>query len=336
MVYRQQAETDIVRFKKCSLNITITLDKKRGIKVENATACCELETSEVALEEPSTVLLDEGEFSKDILETVIKPKKGWQAVDFRELMRYHELLYFFVWRDIKVRYKQTVLGALWAILQPVLCMVIFSIIFGKFAKIPSNGVPYPLFVYAGLLPWTFFANSVSRSGISLVNQANMLSKIYFPRLFLPTATIGACLIDFFLSFTVYIGIMVWYMHLPGITVMLLPVLVLLTIVTSLGMGYLLSSLTVTYRDFKFVIPFMIQAWMYASPVVYSVTLLPERYRWLMALNPMSGIIEAFRSILLKQQIDWRSLGLSSLVAVTIFVFGLLNFCRTERRFADIA
>lgn len=303
--------------------------------MENIVAHYELKANE-ATTKTSMPFMEQAEISRGHLETVIEPKKGWQAIDFRELIRFHELLYCLVWRDIKVRYKQTVLGAVWAILQPVLCMVIFSVIFGKFAEIPSNGVPYPLFVYAGLLPWTFFSNSVSRSGVSLVNHANMLSKIYFPRIFLPTATVGACLIDFSLSFTVYIGIMIWYMHLPGLTVILLPVLLLLMIIASLGIGYLLSSLTVTYRDFKFVIPFMIQAWMYASPVVYPVTLLPERYRLLMALNPMSGIIGAFRSILLKQEMDWPSLGLSSLVALIVFVFGLFKFCRTERRFADIA
>ena len=274
--------------------------------------------------------------SKEPYKTVIEPKKGWQVLDFRELLRYHELLYFLVWRDIKVRYKQTVLGAIWAILQPVLSMLIFSVIFGRLAGIPSDGIPYPIFVYAGLLPWTFFSNAVSQSGVSLVSQANMLSKIYFPRLFLPTACTVASLVDFGLSFVVYIFIMLWYMHLPGILIMLLPVLILLTIITSLGVGYLLSSLTVTYRDFKFVIPFMLQAWMYSSPVVYSVTLLPERYRWLMSINPMSGIIGAFRSSLLNQKMDWSSLALSASVALGIFVFGLFNFRRTEKRFADIA
>lgn len=267
---------------------------------------------------------------------VIEPRRGWQTIGFPELWRYRELVYFFVWRDVKVRYKQTVIGAAWAILQPVSAMVIFSIIFGRFAKIPSDGVPYPIFVYAGLLPWTLFANAVSQAGTSLVNQAHLLTKVYFPRLLVPTAAAGPGLVDFTLSFCVYGGLMLWYSHLPGISILLLPALVLLAVITALGTGYLLASLTVTYRDFRIVVPFMLQTWMFASPVVYPVTLVPERYQWLMALNPMSGVIGAFRSILLNHAIDWHALGLSTLVALTLFVFGLYNFRRVERRFADIA
>jgi lipopolysaccharide transport system permease protein len=269
-------------------------------------------------------------------ETVLQPSRGWRSIGFRELRGYRELLYFLTWRDIKVRYKQTVLGAIWAILQPVISMIIFSIIFGKFAKIPSNGVPYPIFVYAGLLPWTFFSNAVSRSGMSLVTSVNLLTKIYFPRLLIPTASVGAALVDFALSFLVYVGIMLWYMHLPGLSVLLLPGLVLLTIMTALGTGYVLTSLAVVYRDFRIVIPFMIQVWMWASPVVYPVTLLPDQFRWVMALNPMSGIIGGYRSVLLNQPMDWSSLGVSTLVASVIFVYGIFNFRRAERRFADIA
>jgi lipopolysaccharide transport system permease protein len=269
-------------------------------------------------------------------ETVLQPSRGWRSIGFRELRGYRELLYFLTWRDIKVRYKQTVLGAIWAILQPVISMIIFSIIFGKFAKIPSNGVPYPIFVYAGLLPWTFFSNAVSRSGMSLVTSVNLLTKIYFPRLLIPTASVGAALVDFALSFLIYVGIMLWYMHLPGLSVLLLPVLVLLTVMTALGTGYVLASLAVVYRDFRIVIPFMIQVWMWASPVVYPVTLLPEQFRWVMALNPMSGIIGGYRSVLLNQPMDWSSLGVSTLVGSVIFVYGIFNFRRAERRFADIA
>jgi lipopolysaccharide transport system permease protein len=267
---------------------------------------------------------------------VIEPRRGWQAIGFPELWRYRELVYFLVWRDVKVRYKQTVIGAAWAILQPVFTMVIFSIIFGRFAKIPSDGVPYPIFVYAGLLPWTLFANAVSQAGTSLVNQAHLLTKVYFPRLLVPTAAAGPGLVDFALSFCVYGGLMLWYRHLPGISVLLLPALVLLAVITALGTGYLLASLTVMYRDFRIVIPFMLQTWMFASPVIYPVTLIPTQYQWLMALNPMSGVIGAFRSTLLNHAIDWHALGLSTLVALTLFVFGLYNFRRVERRFADVA
>jgi len=267
--------------------------------------------------------------------TLIEPKRGWMAINFRELWDYYELLYFLVWRDIKVRYKQTVLGAAWAVIQPLLSMAIFSIIFGHFAKIPSDGVPYPIFVYAGLLPWTFFANAVGSSSVSVIGQANIIKKIYFPRLYIPIASIGVGLVDFAVSFLVYVGIMLWYMHLPGLSVLLLPVLLLLTVMLAAGVGLLLASVTVVYRDFRHVIPFMMQAWMYATPVVYPVAILPEKYRWVMALNPMAGVIGGFRSSLLDQPIDWLSLGISGVIATGLFAFGLYNFRRAERRFADI-
>lgn len=268
--------------------------------------------------------------------TVIRPQRGWRAVDLRELWRHRELLCFLVWRDIKVRYKQTVIGAAWAIIQPVCTMLIFSIIFGRFAGIPSDGAPYPVFVYAGLLPWLFFANAVTQSAQSLVNQARLLTKVYFPRLFIPSTSIGVGLVDFALSFAVYVCLMLWYGHLPGATVVLLPVLLLLTIVTALGVGLLLSSLTVAYRDFRLVVPFMVQIWLYLSPVVYPVTIIPEQYRWLILLNPMTGIIGGFRSVLLNQPLDLHALGVAAAVSFTVLFVGICNFRRTERRFADIA
>lgn len=267
--------------------------------------------------------------------TVIQPQRGWRAVDARELWLYHELLFFLIWRDIKVRYKQTVIGAAWAILQPVCTMVIFSVIFGSFAKIPSDGVPYPVFVYAGLLPWLFFANAVSQSSQSLVAQSQLLTKVYFPRLFIPASSIGVGLVDFSLSFCVYLGLMVWFAHLPGLSVLLLPGLLFLTVLTALGVGIFLASITVTYRDFRIVVPFMVQVWMYLSPVVYAVTLVPEQYRWIMALNPMTGIIGGFRSALLNQPVDWNALGVSTIISSILLIIGIANFRRTERRFADI-
>jgi lipopolysaccharide transport system permease protein len=267
---------------------------------------------------------------------VIEPQYGWRAIDFGELWRYRELLCFLVWRDVKVRYKQTVIGAAWAILQPLCQMVIFSVIFGAFAKIPSEGFPYPIFVYAGLLPWTFFANAVSQSSVSLVNQSQLLTKVYFPRLFIPSSSIGVGLVDFSLSFCVYVCLMLWYGHAPGVSVLLLPLLLLLTMMTALGVGVLLASVTVAYRDFRLVVPFMVQIWMYLSPVVYAVTLVPEKYRWIMAINPMTGIIGGFRSALLNQPVDWNALGISAVVASLLLFVGVLNFRRTERRFADIA
>ena len=267
---------------------------------------------------------------------VIEPQRGWRSIDFGELWRYRELLYFLVWRDIKVRYKQTVIGAAWAILQPLCQMVIFSVIFGAFAKIPSEGFPYPIFVYAGLLPWTFFANAVSQSSVSLVNQSQLLTKVYFPRLFIPSSSIGVGLVDFSLSFGVYVCLMLWYGHAPGVSIVLLPLLLLLTMMTALGVGVFLASVTVAYRDFRLVVPFMVQIWMYLSPVVYAVTLVPEKYRWIMAFNPRTGIIGGFRSVLLNQPVDWNALGISLLISSILLTIGVANFRRTERRFADIA
>lgn len=268
--------------------------------------------------------------------TVIQPEIGWRGLNLSELWDSRELLYFFVWRDIKVRYKQTVVGAAWAVLQPVCTMAIFTLIFGRLAKMPSNGVPYPIFVYAGLLPWTFFANAVSQSSQSLINQARLLTKIYFPRLYIPSACIGVGLVDFALSFCVYLVLMIWYAHIPGTTLLLLPLFLLLAAIASLGVGVLLSSVTVVYRDFRIVVPYLVQLGMFLSPVVYPPTLVPEAYRWILNLNPMTGIIGGFRGALLGQPFDWAAIAISAAVSVMLLVAGVLNFRRMERRFADIA
>ncbi len=268
--------------------------------------------------------------------TIIQPAKGWQAVDFRELWRHRELLYFLVWRDVKVRYKQTVMGAAWAVLQPVATMVVFTIVFGWLAKVSFEGPPYPIAVYAGLLPWTFFANAVTQAGVSLVNQAHLLTKIYFPRLFMPAACIGAGLVDWTLSFVVYFVLMVWYGQAPAWTVLLLPVLIALTLAAACGVGCLLASLTVVYRDFRFVVPFMVQIWMFLSAAPFPASLWSREHHWLLAFNPMFGIIKAFRSALLGLDMDWIGLAISGLMASGLLVFGLYNFRRMERRFADVA
>jgi lipopolysaccharide transport system permease protein len=268
--------------------------------------------------------------------TIIEARKGWIPVNFSELWEYRELLYFLIWRDIKVRYKQTVIGVAWAVIQPIVNMAIFSIIFGKLASMPSQGVPYPIFVFAGLLPWTFFANSVTAAGVSLVSEANLIKKIYFPRLFVPFVPIGVSFIDFILGGLVYVAIMIGYRHLPGSSVLFLPLLILVTILAAAGMSYLLAGVAILYRDFRYIIPFAIQAWMYASPVVYPVNLCPPHYRWLLALNPMAGIIDAFRSALLNQPIPWTEFWISSSVAAALFILGIFTFRRTERRFADVA
>ena len=275
------------------------------------------------------------------IEVVIEPRRGWVAVNVEELWRRRELLYFLIWRDVKVRYKQTVLGVAWAVLVPVLSMLVFTAIFGNFAglktALPANlQSAYPVYVYAGLLPWLFFANAISLGGLSLMNQQHLLTKIYFPRLFVPTATVGGALVDMGLSFVVFLSLMASFGLVPSSSIIGLPVLVFLTRVVSLGIAYLLSALTVSYRDFKFVIPFLVQVWQYLSPVVYPTTIVPERYRWLLALNPMTGIIDGYRSALLGLPWPWMSLSLSAISATALFVLGLMYFRRTERRFADIA
>ncbi len=274
-------------------------------------------------------------------ELVIAPHSGWIAVDVRELWRHRELLYFLVWRDVKVRYKQTVLGVAWAVLVPVLSMLVFTVIFGNFAGLKDTlpeGLQnaYPVYVYAGLLPWLFFANAVSLGGLSLVNQQQLLTKIYFPRLFVPTATVGGGLVDMGISFCIFLGLMALYRIAPPTTVVFLLPLVFLLILASLGIAFLLSALTVSYRDFKFVIPFLVQIWQFLSPVVYPSTIIPDRYRWLLALNPLTGIVDGFRSVLLGTPFPGLTVGVSSLTTIVLFTFGMMYFRKTERRFADVA
>ena len=268
--------------------------------------------------------------------TVIAPKRGWQAVNFSEIWHHRELLYFLVWRDIKVQYKQTMLGPLWAVLRPLANLLVFSLIFGTLAGLPSDGVPYPIFLYAGMLPWTFFSSALVSSTNSLLSHASLLSKIYFPRFLLPTASVAANVVNLAINFAIYGGIMLWYRHLPGLSVLLLPLLVLLTAMLALGIGCFLAGLTVIYRDIRFVVGSMIGAWMYLSPVIYPMTLVPEGYRWLLVLNPMTGIIGAFRSVLLNQPVPWSALGFSVAFALAMFVIGFYFFHRTERRVVDVA
>jgi len=267
--------------------------------------------------------------------TVIEPQKGWRTLDLKELWAYRELLYVLAQRDIKVRYKQTVLGVAWAVIQPLATMLLFSLIFGRLAKMPSDGFPYPIFVYAGLLPWTFFANAISTSSNSLVGQQHLISKVYFPRLIIPLSSIGTGLIDFAISAVIMLLLMIYYGVGWSMHLLMVPVLVLAVIFVALGVGTLLSALTVSYRDFRFVIPFMVQFWMFATPVVYPASLFPEQWRWLLFLNPMAGLIEGFRSAFLDRPFDWFGIGLSLTVGVVIFLLGIFYFERMERRFADI-
>ncbi|MDO9579646.1 MAG: ABC transporter permease [Bacteroidales bacterium] len=268
--------------------------------------------------------------------TIIEPKKGWIAFDLRELWNYRELLYFLTKRDIKVRYKQTILGGLWAIIQPVFTMVVFTLFFGRMAKMPSDGIPYPIFVYAGLLPWTYFANALSASGNSLVGSANLITKVYFPRLIVPTAASLAGLLDFFVAMLVLGGMMAYYQFVPSFQILLFPFLVGLTFLCAVGSGLWLSALNVQYRDIRYVIPFLVQIWMFVSPVIYPVSMIPKKYQWLLALNPMGGVIGAFRSSLLGHlPIDWTLLGISTIIIVIIFLSGVYYFRKMEKTFADV-
>lgn len=267
---------------------------------------------------------------------VIEPKRGWIPLDLREVWRHREILYFLSKRDIKVRYKQTVLGGLWAIIQPVFIMIVFSLFFGRLAKIPSDGAPYPIFVYAGLLPWTYFTTAVTASGNSLINSVNLITKVYFPRIIVPSAAALVGLLDFFIAISVLVVLMVYYRFLPGSGFLLFPVLVLLTVFCALGVGIWLAALNVRYRDIRYVIPFLMQLWLFVTPVIYPVSMVPESYRWLLALNPMGGVIEAFRAVVLgNQPLDWSLLGISSVVIIFVLASGLYYFKRVEKSFADL-
>ena len=269
---------------------------------------------------------------------VIQPSGQWPRIDWREIWAYRGLFFFLVWRDVKVRYAQTVLGAGWAILQPVLTMVVFSVIFGRFAQIPSDGVPYPLFSLAALVPWTYFSSALSGAGSSLVANTNLLTKIYFPRLIIPAAPVLAGLVDFGIGFVILLVVMVGYGVMPNVAaVAVLPLLIFGMMLTSLGVGSWLAALNIQYRDVKHVTPFLLQVWMYASPIVYPMSAVPARYHTLYALNPMAGVIEGFRAVLLgTRSVPWSIIGLSLFVGVCFFVTGALYFRHMERAFADVA
>lgn len=267
--------------------------------------------------------------------TVIEPARGWRSLDLRELWAYRELLWVLTERDIKVRYKQTVLGAAWAVIQPLMLMVVFSLFFGRLARMPSDGIPYPIFAYCGLLPWTFFANALSSSAGSVVGSANLISKVYFPRLIVPLSSIGSWLVDFAIATLILLGLMLYYGLGWSVNLLMAPVLVLAVVFVALGIGTLLAALTVAYRDFRYVIPFMLQFWMFATPVVYPSSLVPEPWRWVLHLNPMSGLVEGFRSAFLGRPFDFGAIGLSLTVALVLFLVGVAYFERVERRFADL-
>jgi lipopolysaccharide transport system permease protein len=266
---------------------------------------------------------------------VIEPSRSWLALDLASLWAYRELLYFLTWRDVKVRYKQTALGVAWAVLQPLFTMLIFSLFFGRLAGIPSDGAPYPLFAFAGLLPWVFFSNAVSNSGNSLVGSANLITKVYFPRLLVPGAAVGAGLVDLLLGFALLALLMVYYGAMPSSGIVLLPVLVVLLALLALGVGLLASALNVKYRDIRYALPFIIQLWMFVSPVIYPASFVPAQWRWVLWLNPLAGIIEGFRAALFGAPVSWGMLGAAALLTLALLVFAAFIFRRMEKSFADV-
>jgi lipopolysaccharide transport system permease protein len=262
--------------------------------------------------------------------------RGWTKPKLRELWEYRELLYFLVWRDIKVRYKQTVLGAAWAIIQPFFTMVVFSLFFGRLANMPSDGVPYPIFTYTALVPWTFFANALTQASNSLVLSANMVKKIYFPRLTLPIATVLAGVVDFMLAFVVLLGMMFFYGLTPTINVVWLPFFLLLALVTSLGVSLWLSAMNVQFRDVRYTIPFLTQVWLFLTPIAYPSSSIPEPWRTLYGLNPMAGVVEGFRWALLGTDTAPGPMTfVSAVVALALLISGVLYFRRMEQSFADV-
>ena len=266
---------------------------------------------------------------------IIEPPRGWEGLGLRELWRYRGLLYFLTWRDVKVRYKQTLLGAAWAVLQPVLTMLIFSIIFGQLAKLPSEGIPYPIFTYTALLPWQLFAFALVNSSNSLVGSQNLVSKVYFPRLVIPIASVLPGLLDFAISFVVLIGMMVYYQVPLTPRILALPLLLLLALASALAVGVWLSALNVQYRDVRYVVPFLTLFWQYATPVAYSSTLIPAKWRLLYGLNPMSGVVEGFRWALLGKGEIGSLLWISASIVLVMLIAGMVYFRRMEASFADV-
>jgi lipopolysaccharide transport system permease protein len=264
----------------------------------------------------------------------IEAGRKWVPINFPDLWAYRELLYFLVWRDVKVRYKQTVLGAVWAILQPLVTMVIFTYFFGKLARVPTEGVPYPIFFYTGLLLWTYFSNAVTSGANSLVGNTNLITKVYFPRLIIPASAVGAGLIDFAIASVLLIGMLIYYNFPVTLGYLMLLPLVALTTAFALGLAIWLAALNVRYRDVRYALPFLIQIWLFVSPIIYPSSLVPEAWRWVMLLNPLAGIIEGFRAALLGRDLHWPALAYSTAFTIALLVYAGYTFRRTERHFAE--
>jgi lipopolysaccharide transport system permease protein len=273
----------------------------------------------------------------------LRPTRGWSALNLGDLWRYRELIYFLIWRDVKVRYKQTALGASWAILQPFITMVVFTLLFGRLAKMPSDGIPYPLFSYTGLLPWGLFTKAIGDAGRSMVTNRSMITKVYFPRLSIPLASVLGGLVDFGLAFLVLIGMILVYNNVPALdyqvvitpAILTLPLFLLLALITSLGVGLWLSALNVQYRDVNYILPFLTQFWLFITPIAYPASMIPEKWQLLYSLNPMTGVVEGFRWALLGvKEAPGPMVIVSSIIAILLLVTGLFYFRRMERTFAD--
>jgi lipopolysaccharide transport system permease protein len=266
---------------------------------------------------------------------LIESEDNGSALNLREIWAYRELLFFLTWRDIKIRYKQTLLGAAWAIIQPLFAMLLFTLLFGKLGKIPSDNIPYPLFAYAGLLPWTFFANAVTNSGNSLVGSTSLITKVYFPRMIIPAAAVAAGLVDFLIAFLLLIPLLIYYRISLTLNLLMLPLFFILTTVLALGVGMWMSALNVRFRDVRYALPFMIQLWLFASPVIYPLSMVPEKWKWILSLNPMTGIIEGFRASLFGKPFPWQTIVVSTVLTLIVLVWSAYAFQRVENTFADI-
>lgn len=271
-----------------------------------------------------------------IKKTYIKPLKGWQLVNWNEIIKYKDLLYFLTVRGIKARYAQSILGVSWAVIQPLFSTLVFTIIFGKLAKVGSDGMPYALFSFAAMVPWNYFSSTLTESANSLVSNANMINKVYFPRMILPLSAAFSKLLDLMIGLTVLAGFMIYFKVLPSISLLLLPFFIIMLLCTSLGIGMILSAMSVQYRDVKHALSFVVQLLMYAAPVVYPVSIIPEQYRIFYCLNPMVGVIEGFRASIFGNPLPWDYIFLGIPGAIGLFIFGAFYFRRMEKSFADLA
>jgi len=268
--------------------------------------------------------------------TIIEPSRGWLGLGLKELWDYRELLYFLIWRDVKVKYKQTIIGAGWAILQPLITMIIFTLVFRKIADVPSDNIPYPIFAYTALLPWNLFSGGLNRASVSLVTQSNLISKVYFPRMMVPISAMLSGMVDFAIAFIILVGMMFWYGVVPTAAILSLPLFITIALVAALSVGLWLSALNVRYHDIGHAIPFLVQIWMFASPVAYPVSAVPEKWRLLYSLNPLAGVIEGFRWAMLgKESPDFVVITVSAVAMIALLFSGIAYFKRTERTFADL-